>query len=166
MAEPGAMNKPQHSRARPLADFVGKCLADTFAQRGFAATEIVTHWADIAGSDIAKHCEPIKIEWPRRREAAADDEPATLVLRVEGPCAIEIQHQTAVIIARVNRFFGWPAIGRVALRQAPLKRSRMRPTPPALDPDAVRDQLQRLSSIADDDLKEALARLGAAVKRG
>jgi len=158
------MNKPQHSKARPLADFVGKCLADTFAQRGFAATEIVTHWPDIAGPDIAKHCEPIKIEWLRRREPANDD-PATLVLRVEGPCAIEIQHQTAVIIARVNRFFGWPAIGRVALRQAPLKRRRTRPAPPALDPEAVQTETQRLSNIADDDLRGALARLGAAVKR-
>ena len=164
MAEPGAMNKPQHSKARPLADFVGKCLADTFAQRGFAATEIVTHWPDIAGPDIAKHCEPIKIEWPRRREAA-DDEPATLVLRVQGPCAIEIQHQTAVIIARVNRFFGWPAVGRVALRQAPLKRRKTRPAPPSPDPNAVRKETLRLSGIADEDLRAALARLGAAVKR-
>ena len=91
---------------------------------------------------------------------------ATLVLRVEGPRAIEIQHQTAVIIARVNRFFGWPAIGRVALRQAPLMRRRRRAAPPALDPDAVREETQRLSNIADEDLRGALGRLGAAVKRG
>ena len=77
------MNKPYPGRARPLAAFVGKCLADTFAQRGFAATEIVTHWPDIAGPDIAIHCEPIKIEWPRRRDTANTDT-ATLVLRVEG----------------------------------------------------------------------------------
>ncbi len=133
------MNKPYPGRARPLAAFVGKCLADTFAQRGFAATEIVTHWPDIAGPDIAIHCEPIKIEWPRRRDTAYADT-ATLVLRVDGPTAIEIQHQAAVIIARVNSFFGWPAIGRIALRQAPLKRRRPRPAPPPLDPDAVRSE--------------------------
>jgi hypothetical protein len=159
------MNKPHRSRARPLAAFVGKCLADTFAQRGFAATEIVTHWADIAGPDIAIHCEPIKIEWPRRREPA-DSDLATLVLRVEGPCAVEIQHQAEVIIARVNRFFGWPAIGRIALRQAPLMRRRARTAPPPLDPEAVQAETKRLSAIADEDLRSALARLGAAVKRG
>jgi hypothetical protein len=158
------MNKPYPGRARPLSAFVGKCLADTFAQRGFAAIEIVTHWPDIAGSDIAIHCEPIKIEWPRRR-GAADSDPATLVLRVEGPCAIEIQHQAAVIIARVNSFFGWPAIGRLALRQAPLKRRRPRTAPPPPDPEAVRSESRRLSGIADDELRSALARLGAAVKR-
>ena len=42
------------------------------------------------------------------------------MLRVEGPAAIEIQHLSAVILERINRFFGWQAIGRIALRQAPL----------------------------------------------
>lgn len=157
------MDKPRRSRARPLADFVGKCLSDTFARRGFAATEIVTHWEEIAGADIAAHCEPIKIEWPRRR-GSADAEPATLVLRVEGPAAIEVQHQAAVLAQRVNRFFGWPAIGRVVLRQAPLRRRRPRAVSPQLDPERVAAQAQHLSHITDEDLRGALARLGAAVK--
>ena len=157
------MDKPRRSRARPLADFVGKCLSDTFARRGFAATQIVTHWEEIVGTDIAAHCEPMKIEWPRRR-GSADAEPAILVLRVEGPAAIEVQHQAAVLIQRINRFFGWPAIGRVALRQAPLRRRRPRPASPQLDPERVEAQSQRLSNITDEDLRGALARLGAAVK--
>jgi len=44
-------------------------------------------------------------------------------------------------------------------------RRRMRAAPPALDPDAVRAETQRLSNIADEDLRGALGRLGAAVKR-
>jgi hypothetical protein len=163
MTELRSMNKPPRSRPRPLSDFVGKCLADTFARRGFAATEIVTHWDDIAGADIAAHCEPMKIDWPRRRETG-NAEPATLVLRVEGPAAIEIQHQSAVIIARVNRFFGWPAIGRIALRQAPLRGRRARTAPAELDPEMVRSETERLSGFADEDLRSALARLAAAVK--
>ena len=57
-----------------------------------------------------------------RRSTDEKPEPATLVLRVEGPAALEIQHLSAVILERVNRFFGWQAIGRIALRQAPLRR--------------------------------------------
>ena len=49
-------------------------------------------------------------------------QPGTLVLRVEGPAAIEIQHLTGVILERVNRFFGWQAVDRLAIRQAPLSR--------------------------------------------
>ena len=60
----------------------------------------------------------------RARSAMRRPEPATLVLRVEGPAALEIQHLSAVILERVNRFFGWQAIGRIALRQAPLQAPR------------------------------------------
>jgi len=39
-----------------------------------------------------------------------------------------------VILERVNRFFGWQAIGRIALRQAPLRRREPPASPPPLDP--------------------------------
>ena len=68
------------------------------------------------------------MQWPRPVEGQPQ-EPATLVLRVEGPAALEIQHSSDVILQRVNRFFGWSAVGRLALRQAPLSR-RKRPAPP------------------------------------
>ena len=92
-----------------------------FKKQGFASTELVTRWKDIVGAEIAAHAEPVKLQWPREVDGEPA-EPATLVLRVEGPAAIEIQHQSAVILERVNRFFGWQAVGRIALRQAPLSR--------------------------------------------
>jgi hypothetical protein len=154
---------PPRSFPRSLADLLGKTLNERFAQQGFASRELVTRWADIAGAEIAAHSEPIKIQWP---QAVGDDapEPATLVLRVEGPVAIEIQHLSAVIIERVNRFFGWQAINRIALRQAPLRR-RNPPRPPAgPDPARVAAIAAQLPDVADDHLREALARLGAALK--
>lgn len=167
MTERPVMNKPRPQRPRPLADLVGQCLADSFKRRGFATTEIVTHWDDIVGPEIAARCEPMKIDWPRQHDRSGSEPaaPATLVLRVEGPAAIEIQHQAGAIMARLNQFFGWPAIGRITLRQAPLRR-RVRTPRPKLAADAVQAEAQRLSAVADDDLRAALARLGAAVKRG
>src|SRR6478736_83278 len=86
-----------------------------------------------------------------------------LVPRVEGPMALEIQHSADVILQRVNRFFGWSAVGKLAFRQAPLSRAR-RPTRPA-PPDAksVAGVAERLGDIEDEQLKSALARLGAAI---
>ena len=71
------------------------------------------------------------------RDAAGRPEPATLVLRVEGPAAIEIQHLSGVILERVNRFFGWQAVDRIALRQAPLRRRQQPAPPPGPDPEAT-----------------------------
>jgi hypothetical protein len=161
MTEARRANKPYRRQARPLADFIKPCLGETFARQGFASTEIVTRWTEIAGSEIAAHCEPIKIQWPRNEAA---EEAATLVLRVEGPIAIEIQHSAGVIIERVNRFFGWQAIGRLALRQAPLAR-RGKKVPEAPPPEATARIAATLGCVQDMGLREALARLGAAVKR-
>ena len=155
------MNKPRPTRS--LAQVATSLLAETFAKQGFAATELVTRWADIVGPEISAHAEPVKLQWPRAAEGE-QPEPATLVLRVEGPAAVEIQHLSNVILDRVNRFFGWQAVGRLALRQAPLSR-RERPALPAADPEAAARVAETLTDIADEDLRMALARLGAAVKR-
>jgi hypothetical protein len=157
------MNKPAKSHARPLADLVRRTLADTFARQGFASTELVTHWSDIVGAEIAAHCEPLRLKWARGGDLEAP-EPATLVLRVEGPIAVEIQHLAPVILERVNRFFGWRAVGRLSLRQAPLARRATPPPRPAPDPEAAARVAATLD-VADEDLRNALARLGAAIKR-
>ena len=157
------MNKRAKSSARPLADLVRRTLADTFARQGFASIELVTHWNDIVGPEIAAHCEPLRLKWPRGGDVEAP-EPATLVLRVEGPIAIEIQHLAPVILERVNRFFGWRAVGRRALRQAPLARRTPPPVRPAPDPQAAA-RIAATHDIGDEDLRNALARLGAAIKR-
>lgn len=157
------MNKPRRSRARPLSDLLRKTLNQAFAKQGFASIELVTRWPEIVGADIAAHSEPEKIQWPRPSGNHAPA-PGTLVLRVEGPIAVEVQHQAKVILERVNRFFGWQAVGGLRLRQAPLTR-RTRAQPPPPDREAQARVAATLSHIADGNLRAALARLGAAVKR-
>ena len=102
---------------------------------------------------------------PGGAAAEAGQEPGTLVLRVEGPAAIEIQHEAEVICERVNRFLGWRAVTRIALRQAPLRRSN-RKLVRALDAAVTADIAASLPEMADEDLRQALARLGAAVRKG
>ncbi|HZS64666.1 MAG TPA: DciA family protein [Xanthobacteraceae bacterium] len=157
------MNKPARQEARPLVDFLRGSLNEAFARQGFASAELVTRWADIVGAEIAAHAEPLKLQWPRSSHAD-DARAATLVLRVEGPTAIEIQHLAGVIVERVNRFFGWPAVGRIALRQAPLSGKRQR-TRPDVDPSAAARLAAEMPQVEDDNLRQALARLGAAVRK-
>jgi hypothetical protein len=158
------MSKPGPISAKPLSALLGDIFSDAYARQGFATRELVTRWAEIAGPEIAAHSEPMKIQWPRPVEGKTQ-QPATLVLRVEGPVALEIQHSSDIILQRVNRFFGWNAVGRLALRQAPL--SRKTPRKPARPPNEsdVAKVADTLFSIEDDDLRTALARLGASVKR-
>jgi hypothetical protein len=158
------MSKPGPFSAKPLSMLLGDVFSDAYARQGFASRELVTRWAEIAGPEIAAHSEPMKIQWPRPVEGQPR-EPATLVLRVEGPVALEIQHTSDVILQRVNRFFGWNAVSRLALRQAPLSRKTPRKAAPPPDETDVASVAETLSSIEDDDLRTALARLGALIKR-
>ena len=156
------MSKRARPFAKPLRDLVPKIVGETFARQGFASAELVTRWTDIVGVEIAAHSEPMKIQWTRPADGE-EREPGTLVLRVEGPVAVEIQHLGEVICERVNRFLGWRAVARLALRQAPLRRGE-RKVRRDLDPAVATRVAQTLSNIRDDDLKNALARLGAAIK--
>ena len=156
------MNKPRPTRR--LAELASEFLADAFKKQGFASTELVTRWRDIVGPDIAAYAEPIKLQWPRP-VGEEPPGPATLMLRVEGPMALEIQLQSAVILERINRFFGWQAVGRIALRQAPLRQPKGPPARVAPDPAETARVAARLTAVTDDGLRAALARLGAAVKR-
>ena len=158
------MSKPGPVSAKPLSVLLSDVFSDAYAKQGFAARELVTRWAEIAGPEISAHSEPLKMQWPRPVEGQPQ-EPATLVLRVEGPMALEIQHSSDVILQRVNRFFGWSAVGKLALRQAPLSRRDRPARPRAPDPKEVAEIAKSLSSVEDEELRAALARLGAAIKR-
>jgi len=161
------MSKPTKGFPRPLSEFTTASLSGVLKAQGFASTEILTRWPAIVGAEVAAHSEPMKINWPRPKSDVGDieqAEPATLFLRVEGPAALEIQHLSSVILERVNRFFGWQAIGRLALRQAPLRRKapKARPAPP--DPALTASLAASMPEIEDDALRDALARLGASIK--
>ena len=155
------MNK--RSYPKPLADLVTVCVADVFARQGFTSCEIVTHWDDIVGAEISALAEPIRMQWIRSRDPD-ESPPATLVLRVEGPAALEIQHMSGVIVERVNRYLGWQAVHKLSLRQAPLTRRR-KPERPRIDAAAAAAMAAQMTGVADDGLRTALGQLGAAIKR-
>lgn len=158
------MNKPRRAQGRPLADLVGNALQSAFKRQGFAAVDIISHWEDIVGPELAGRTEPLKLVWPRREDPFST---GTLTVRVEGVYALELQHLAPVVIERVNRYFGWACVGRLAIRQGPVTRKARRPALP-LEPaaEAVAAVEQSLGEFEDEGLKSALARLGAMVKGG
>ncbi len=148
--------------ASPLADLVGKTVGDAFARQGFAAVEIVTHWPEIVGDDLARRSEPIKLAWPRRDDP---DSVGILQVRVEGAYALEIQHLQPLILDRVNRYFGWRCVGRLAIRQGPVAFRRKRP-PVRKEPSTAEIEATRraIGSFEDDALGQSVARLGALIR--
>lgn len=152
-------------RPRALADLVGAAINPVLAKQGFGESDVILHWGDIVGPRLGSVSEPVRLQWPPRppgRSPDAAPEPATLVVRVEGAFALELQHAAPLVIERVNARLGWRCVGRIALRQGPVRpKAARRPAPPP-DPAAAREALEAASGVADEGLREALARLGAA----
>jgi hypothetical protein len=154
------------ARAKPLADFIDKCLGPALAAQGFAASDVVVAWPEIAGGRLAGFSRPVKLEWPRRSrlDPGARAEPATLVVRVEGAFALELQHLAPLLIERINAHYGWRCVGRIVLKQGPVPRPEAKPPQiPELSAAERAALAERTADFREEPLRQALDRLGAAV---
>lgn len=163
------MKKPSPKRAwsQPLADLVGPAIHPVLARQGFGQSDVILNWDDIVGERLAANSQPIKLQWPPRpkgRHPDAPPQPASLVIRVEGGFALELQHMADVLIERINAHLGWRCIGRLVLKQGPIERAtqtehhRAKATPQGLAAAA-----RLAEGVGDEKLKAALIRLGGHV---
>ena len=157
---------------RPIGAYAVRALDPAARARGFASTALLTEWASIVGAELADFTMPDRVVWPRRRDESGEAEPAqgrraegaVLVLRVEGPRAIEVQHRSDQILQRVNTYFGYRAVVEMRILQAPIARNprRVPAPPPNLDLSVLPASA---GHIEDEGLRAALLRLGSAAKR-
>ena len=168
MDEEGKFRFRRGSGARRIGSFAQSMLDPVARARGFATTDLFSQWAAIAGADLASFTQPDKIIWPRRTgdpetatpQSAYREDGAILVLKVDGPRAIELQHKAEQILERANRYFGYRAISQLRFLQAPIRRERDRP-PSSPEPDAPS---LVASEIEEEGLRQALQRLGSRVR--
>lgn len=146
-----------------LAELVGRALDPVTARRGFATAELIAGWAEIVGVRYADCSRPERIVWPRG--AANKDKPGTLVIAVEGPRALFLQHESDQIVERVNAFLGHGAIGRIKIVQSTVSSPPVVETPEKarLDPGDLAKLHDVLTEIDSPDLRSALDQLGRAI---
>ena len=78
-----------------------------------------------------------------------------------------LQHLAPIIIERVNRFFGYPAVERLHFRQGIVQaeKARSRPAPPSLV--AIAPELgDSLREVADPELRACLESLARGLSSG
>ncbi len=151
---------------RHIAPSAVKAARPALGKRGLAVAGIVTDWRQIVGSFLADATAPEKLI-PGRAGPRGGSEPGVLHLRVDNPSlALEITHLSPQVIERVNGYFGYKAVGRLHIRQAPVDRPPQRcgpsstPAPSAVDRNAIRAETAR---IDDERLREALQCLGETI---
>lgn len=124
---PRDMLKRRRPEARLLGSFVPKLTGKVFEKYGFSAVALITEWATIAGQDLAACSVPERLNWPRNVDAYTETPAdrrgrpgATLVLRVDGAHALDVQYKTSEIIDRINAYFGYCAVSEIRIKQAPV----------------------------------------------
>ena len=151
------MTETRRGGPRALAAMLPKIARPAFGKRGFAEAGVLTDWPVIVGPVLAAETRPIKLTFPRGARAEG-----TLQIRVTSAFSTELQHLAPLVIERINRYFGFGAVGRLTLSQGPVispPRKERRPRPD-LGPEALERLETRVAPIEDDGLRRALAALG------
>jgi hypothetical protein len=84
-------------------------------------------------------------------------------VRVESAFALEMQQLGPLLVERVNTHLGWRAVGKLVLKQGPVAPLVTQKPLPKLDGETVARVEAQVAGVADEGLREALAKLGRAV---
>jgi hypothetical protein len=146
-------------RARSVSDLLPEAGGAAFRRFGFVQSAIVSRWREIVGERYAGVSTPESIRFPVGKRSDG-----VLTLVVEGAHGPMMQHVAPVIVERVNRFFGYSAVARVAFKQGIVQvaKAKARVAPPSLRPIPA-DIGDSLRSIADPELRNVLEALAQSV---
>jgi hypothetical protein len=148
---------PRSGRTRAAGEILGDVGGLAFKRFGFVQSSIVSRWSEIVGERYARVSSPESIRFPAGRKTGG-----VLTLLVEGAHAPLMQHLTPLIVEKVNRFFGHPAVDRIVFRQGKPTRPAQAPRRPELRP-VPKELGEGLRQIADPELRACLESLAARI---
>lgn len=148
-------NKPMSA-----AGLLDPVLRRAMRQRGFTKAEVIVRWPEIVGPSLAQATMPVALHFPRGKRRDG-----TLVVRTESAFAPELAHRQDMLIERINRFYGFRAVARLAIDQGPVAFAPARQSQKAskLEPGQKQRLDAAIGKTRDRQLKDALAKLGARV---
>lgn len=143
--------------AARLSKLIPGIVGEAFRRRGFVEPVLATGWRDIVGEETARHAIPVRIDFPRGSRSGG-----TLHIRVEGAHAPDLQHNAPRIVERINSFYGYAAVARLALHQGPVETRE-----PARAPrERAGRKAPEIGGVKDPRLREALRGLGTTIRDG
>jgi hypothetical protein len=148
------------SRPRALAAIVSPIARTALGKRHAAIGALLDDWPAIVGEPLARRAAPEALSFPQGRRDGG-----VLTLRAHAADALEIQHEAPRILERINGHYGYRAIERLRLVQAPPPaRVKTRPAR-RLAPTEEAAIDAALAEVEDPELRDRLAALGRSIFR-
>lgn len=146
----------------PLHKALEAATRTVFRKHGIAESRLITEWPQIAGEVLAGKTLPKRLSF-----AKGQRDNGTLHLTVAPGWALEVQHLEPIILEKIATFFGYRAVAKIHITQAPLPIAQKRRKQEAAPLSADKQQLlhQLTDNVADAELRAALESLGSAMMR-
>jgi hypothetical protein len=151
------------SKTRPLSDLVPGLIKASLGKKSLLFGKMLAEWQHIAGADIAAKATPLDLKFAKKLDQKSQ---ATLHIAVQSAYALEISYQKALLIERLNMFFGYPAIKDIKMiQQTNLMSNKKPPSLPARPLTLGEEKLidGMVTEIQENDLQTALKNLGKAI---
>jgi hypothetical protein len=165
VAKPASSSKPTRRKRgfERAASLVANRVRNAGESRGFAVSRLLTHWAEVAGTDIAHIARPVDVSYGRGFGA-------TLTVLTTGANAPMLEMQKDTIRDRVNTCYGYAAVQKIRITQTAATgfaegqavfdpAPKTPPGPVPIKPEAK----AAANDVSDSELRQALERLGSNV---
>jgi hypothetical protein len=141
---------------RPIGGLIARVTQPGFRRRAPGTAQIMMDWLQIMGPELGARTQPQKFS------------AGTLTIACQGPVAMELQHLTTQLIARLNNHIGSHGenalIKRLRFVQQTTVPGALLPRTPIRKPRAPAAPLPEISGIEPGPLHDALRRLGQTIR--
>ncbi|MBO4644840.1 MAG: DUF721 domain-containing protein [Alphaproteobacteria bacterium] len=135
---------------------VRKLLEPLLGKKGIIYADILAHWQDILGAELASGVTPFSVSFTKQKEGAL-----LTVKAFGGAYAVEFTARKEQIKERLNFYFGYPAIADIRVQQggtftppAPVKEETV------FSSEKTAEMTRLTAGIENEALRESVIRLG------
>jgi hypothetical protein len=150
----------RRNRVQPVGALLPDAGGQAFRRFGFLQGALLARWREVVGPVYARWSLPESIRFPRGSRVGG-----TLVVRVQGPFVVQLQHVAPQLVDRANRILGAGVVARLKLVQGDVPAPEPAPDARTTNPPAEPVIEANLAGIGDDKLRAALGELAAALQR-
>ncbi len=151
------------SKTRSLSAVAGPIARKALGKRFAVLGGVLENWAHILGADLALRTQATALDFPRGQQHGG-----TLTIHAAPADALELQHDMPRILERLNGHFGYRAIDRIKLVQAPPRspsRPKAAPARPATPTESAAIA-NALSAVENPHLRHHLEAMAEALLKG